>query len=102
MDRETNPVEQLIQEAYPVYGVWKEMADEIGYVCAAWAQKQLHDAIHQDDIEYPDNERYCRVGNAAEEAAFDAIARDGCCGVAEWEAVDPEGRRWRFGFNYGH
>lgn len=102
MDHEINPVDRLIQDAYPLYGVWKDLAEEVGYARASWAKKQLDDAMSADAVDCADNSRYCRVGNEAEEALFAEIAGYGCCGTSEWEAVDPDGYVWRFGFNYGH
>lgn len=102
MEPDPNGIELLIKTVYPLYGAWEDMAKEIGYARAAWAQKQLYDAMHDPDVEYPDNGRYCRVGNAVEEAEFKESSDMGCCGSSEWEATDSEGQVWRFGFNYGH
>lgn len=55
------------------------------------------------EFEFMDNYRLGRVGDAAEEAEYDEIARTGCCGSHDMViGPSPGGHSYRYGFNHGH
>lgn len=54
-------------------------------------------------LDNPDNERIAEVGNVDDEAAYERALANGCCGFTDVIVTHRKsGRRFRFGFNYGH
>ncbi len=61
----------------------------------------VYDQIMSMGYDFMDNFRYAEVGDEEEEARFEQIERDGCCGSYE-EIREYNGKKIRIGFNYGH
>lgn len=101
MEPEINGVERLLREANPLRGIGHEIAEKVDYMLAVWAQREFY-RVADDDYECVDNDRWCRVGFADEEADYAKAADLGCCGFCDWEVTDDSGQSWRFGFNHGH
>lgn len=53
------------------------------------------------EYEYPDNFRFCLVGDDKQMKEYIRRGRDGCCGFYDEEVVI-EGKKYKIGFNYGH
>ena len=53
------------------------------------------------ELDYVDNERFARVGNAAEEFVYLKAQHDGCCGSLD-EIIDTPHGRVMIGCNWGH
>jgi hypothetical protein len=53
--------------------------------------------------ENADNERVAELGNEEDEARYEQAIANGCCGFTDVIVTHrATGRRFRFGFNYGH
>jgi hypothetical protein len=55
-----------------------------------------------NEYEYSDNRRYAVPGNAEQEAAYEQIKNDGCCGFCDVELQCSDGSTLWYGFNWGH
>lgn len=67
-----------------------------------WVLDTVRKEAESPYFEYVDNFRWCRVGNQQEELLYKRRLARGCCGFRDWEAIDPNGQIWKFGFNHGH
>lgn len=67
-------------------------------VCDWWHENDPD----QTKFEYADNDRYAIKGNKVQEAAYDEIQHQGCCGYMDVEIKLQDGRTLLYGFNYGH
>lgn len=63
-----------------------------------WANLQI--AHRACGLSCVDSQRVARVGKSSQARRFNR--ERSCCGSSEWEAVGPDGNRYRLGFNYGH
>lgn len=64
---------------------------------AKWQKEQK-----EGDYEYCDNFRYARLGNEAQEAAYEEAREGGCCGFCDVTLHVKQGVVLLFGFNHGH
>ena len=72
-------------------------ASEAAFIVAAMM------VVAEEDYEYVDNVRVARVGDKAEEEAYEDQKQHGCCGYYDDEVgPSPGGHQYRWGFNYGH
>ena len=79
--------------------------DRYGKFEADWLHEQINDFWEDMGAGFDciDNLRLCRKGDVADEARYDEIERDGCCGSHNTEfGPSPEGHFYLYGFNYGH
>ena len=59
--------------------------------------------IAEEEYDCQDNFRLAEVGNAEEEAEYEAALLEGCCGFFDTVLThEPSKRSFRYGFNYGH
>ncbi len=84
----------------------EQMDDYLKYDDLTDAQKAAVDKWWEqnnpDDFECQDNTRLARVGNEAEEIAYQNAKDAGCCGFVDEELTCDDGTILLFGFNYGH
>lgn len=77
----------------------KELGEKL--VKLIHAEMESKDREGDDIYENTDNFRVCRVGDKAEEAAYQKAFDRGCCGYKDWE-IEIEDVKYKLGFNYGH
>ena len=71
----------------------------------SWLREELTRVLwsQDDDYECSDNFRCALVGDSSSEEAYERQAAEGCCGQVDVKlGPSPEGREYRYGFNYGH
>jgi hypothetical protein len=66
-----------------------------------WIQQNFQRLTVGEDN--PDNERVAEIDHPEDEARYAVALANGCCGFTDVEVTHrASGRRFRFGFNYGH
>ncbi len=65
-----------------------------------WAQGELR--READKSECVDNYRMALTESSTQMRRFRRQEAKGCCGCKSWEALGPDGKIYRLGFNYGH
>lgn len=63
--------------------------------------EHINTVIAEGEYDHADNLRAAAVGNAEQEAEYEARKATGCCGYYDDTAVI-DGVEYRVGFNYGH
>ena len=68
-----------------------------------WAYEQLQNLIDSEELDYVDNYRVAEVGDSAEEAEYERIRDEGCCGSVNQVYTHPTtGKQILVGCNWGH
>jgi hypothetical protein len=68
-----------------------------------WIEEEIKRMYLEVDNEYYDNLRVAQVGNVEEEAMYNSLRANGCCGFEDREVhCEIDGKSYKFGMNYGH
>lgn len=68
-----------------------------------WAYKELSELVDSEELDYADNYRAAEVGDSADEAEYERVENEGCCGQFSRILTHPiTGKQILVGCNWGH